>query len=137
MDRETNKKLSQKISREEAIKIFGEEIVKEAEQEQIMKAKENNQINLEKQQLINEALEAIDNKRITLELEIDEKAKNYEQSYTQGRSDGYAGRAKAKNTPGYNAGYVIGQKLREAENEPDKSIERKEELFEEDTPRHR
>ena len=43
MDRETNKKLSQKINREEAIKIFGEEIVNEAEQEQIMKAKEYNQ----------------------------------------------------------------------------------------------
>ena len=66
--------------------------------------------------------------------QLEQAAHNYEKDYDQGHSDGYAGKAKAKNTPGYNCGYANGQKLREAENEPDEIIEIK---FEEYTPKHR
>ena len=46
--------------------------------------------------------------------ELEEKADNYEADYAQGQADGLAGRGKAKNTAGYNAGYANGQKQRKA-----------------------
>ena len=118
-----------KISKQEAIKKFGKNAVKEAENKADANVKFDTDGDGKVDTSMNEA-----NKK---EEEMQEAAYKYEKDYDQGRSDGYAGRAKAKNTPGYNVGYVNGQFQKEAENKPDKIIEIKEELFEEDTPRHR
>ena len=54
--------------------------------------------------------------------ELEKEAASYEADYAQGQSDGYYGNPKAKNTPGYNAGYANGQKRLNAEKEADKVI---------------
>ena len=112
-----------KISKKEAIKKFGKEAVKEAEKKADANVKVDTDGDGKKDTSMNEANKKEEEKKEQLE----EKADNYEKDYAQGRSDGYAGRGKAKNTPGYNAGYANGQKQRAAENEPDEIIEKKEE----------
>ncbi|MGN0993421.1 MAG: hypothetical protein ACI4PE_05855, partial [Bacilli bacterium] len=112
-----------KISKKEAIKKFGKEAVKEAEKKADANVKVDTDGDGKKDTSMNEANKKEEEKKEQLEQE----ASNYEKDYAQGRSDGYAGRGKAKNTPGYNAGYANGQKQRAAENEPDEIIEKKEE----------
>lgn len=112
-----------KVSRAEAIKKFGSSAVKKAENKADANVKVDTDGDGKKDTSMNEANKNEENKKDQLE----EEARNYERDYAQGQADGYAGRSKAKNTPGYNAGYANGKLQREAENEPDEIIEKKEE----------
>ena len=112
-----------KISKKEAIKKFGKEAVKEAEK----KADANVKVDTDGDGKVDTSMNEANKKEEEKKEQLEQEADNYEKDYAQGRSDGYAGRSKAKNTPGYNAGYANGQKQKAAENEPDEIIEQKEE----------
>ena len=102
----TSKGETIKVSREQAVKEFGESAVKKADQKS------------------DQALGIPElNKKADQEQEkLENKRDNYQSDYNQGRADGLAGKAKAKNTAGYNDGYANGQKQRQAESEPDEII---------------
>ncbi len=102
----TKKGTTKKVSKKEAMQKFGKETVQKAEEKADEKAGITEKNNKEEQK----------------KEELEKEAYNYEQDYAQGQTDGYAGVAKRKNTPGYNAGYANGQKRKVAEQEPDEII---------------
>lgn len=102
----TSKGETIKVSRSQAVKQFGESAVKKAEKKADQAA----------------GIPELNKKEEQKKQDLENKADSYEKDYAQGRADGYAGRGKAKNTAGYNAGYANGQKQRQAESEPDEII---------------
>ena len=102
----TSKGETIKVSRNQAVKQFGESAVQKAEKKADQAA----------------GIPELNKKEEQKKQDLENKANSYEKDYAQGRADGLAGRGKAKNTAGYNAGYANGQKQRQAESEPDEII---------------
>ena len=96
---------TKKVSRAEAVKQFGEDTIRKAEERagQTAVSDKNKQGEKDKENLEN-------------------KRDNYQSDFDEGREDGLAGKAKAKNTAGYNDGYANGQLQKKASEEPDEVI---------------
>ncbi len=96
---------TKEVSRAEAVKQFGEDTIRKAEERagQAAVSDKNKQGEKDKENLEN-------------------KRDNYQSDFDEGREDGLAGKAKAKNTAGYNDGYANGQLQKKASEEPDEAI---------------
>ena len=96
---------TKEVSRAEAVKQFGEDTIRKAEERagQAAVSDKNKQGEKDKENLEN-------------------KRDNYQSDFDEGREDGLAGKAKAKNTAGCNDGYANGQLQKKASEEPDEVI---------------
>ena len=96
---------TKEVSRAEAVKQFGEDTIRKAEERagQAAVSDKNKQGEKDKENLEN-------------------KSDNYEADYALGQQDGFKGVAKRKNTEGYNDGYANGQLQKKASEEPDEVI---------------
>ena len=93
---------TKEVSRAEAVKQFGEDTIRKAEERagQAAVSDKNKQGEKDKENLEN-------------------KSDSYEADYALGQQDGFKGVAKRKNTAGYNDGYANGQLQKKASEEPD------------------
>ena len=93
------------VSRAEAVKQFGEDTIRKAEERAGQAAVSDNNKKGEKDKG-----------------NLENKADSYEADYALGQQDGFKGVAKRKNTEGYNDGYANGQLQKKASEEPDEVI---------------